>query len=340
MSWLLTKPPPPGSVVSDSGKPFVENKNLRNPNGVTDSQSPILPSSTKGISSGRTDLIPTSLVDGHFSSVVSSSGRLSSGNGQSSEQFSALTASTSHCCSGSEPGDPGGEGESKARVVERSRTLVDLRGVRRRLLVSRLALLKGKKGRMALPPAIEITPRVRQTYRFIVNGNQSLVGITYGDVLGVAGGICTVANSSLRLVATSARVYSIAIWPVINTAGSNANSTEISWVGANADQAPDFAYNEVLPAGTTIPSAVRTRPPAKSLASDWFNNAVTLTDVLFQLTCGQGSVLDLDLEITFPNTLLSSAVTIATGTLGVFYYLTLNHSGTKNIFPSTLPNTT
>jgi hypothetical protein len=229
---------------------------------------------------------------------------------------------------------------SEMVIARRRMVIVDSKGLTRQLMIGPQKLIKGKKGQVAIPPNIEITPKTRQIFRYIVNGNQSLAGITYGDVLGAAGGICTVVNSALRLVATSARIISITLWPVINPAGGNANPAEVAWVGANADQVPDTAYNETLPAGTTVPHAIKTRPPKMSLAADWFNNAVTLADVIFQLTCGQGSVLDLEIEYTQPNSLLSTAITIATGTLGVFYYLTLNHSGSKNIFPSTLPNTT
>lgn len=229
-------------------------------------------------------------------------------------------------------------------AIWRSRptTIIDSKGVRRSVLKGKVTVLqgKGKNGGMMVPRAIEVTPKVRQIFRYICNGAQTPASITYGDLLGVAGGICTVVNSAIRLVATSMKIVKVTLWPPVAATGSNPSVSEINWIGANADQTPDMAYNETLPSGTATPGAIVIKPPKKSLAEDWFNNAVTLADVVFTLYTGQGTLIDLELEYTQPNGLLSTAITIATGALGVFYYLTLNHSGSKNIFPATLPNTT
>lgn len=234
------------------------------------------------------------------------------------------------------------KGATVTRV--RSRFIVDSKGAKRGVIYVQKALVKkgrnGKTEPISVPPNLQITPRTRQVFRYIVNGNQSGATITYGDLLGVAGGICTVVNTTLRLIATSMKILRVTIWPTNGSSGGNPSPAEIGWIGANADQTPDMAYNETLPAGSTIVHPVTSRPPPKSLASEWFDNAVTLADVLFNLTCAQGSILDIEVEYTQPNSLLSTAITIATGTLGVFYYLTLNHSGSKNIYPASLPNTT
>ena len=231
-------------------------------------------------------------------------------------------------------------------LYNRATSIIDAKGVKRPLMKGRVVVLKGKKGKNGevgppmVPRAIEVTPKVRQIFRYICNGSVTPASITYGDLLGMAGGICTVVNTTLRLIATSMRIIKIVVWPPAAATGSNPSVSELNWVGANADQTPDLAWNETLPSGSPTPGAIINKPPPKSLAEDWFNNAVTLADVVFTLYTGQGTLVDLEVEYTQPNGLLSSAITIATGVLGTFYYLCLNHSGSKNIFPATLPNTT
>lgn len=189
-----------------------------------------------------------------------------------------------------------------------------------------------------LPLPLEITPRLRKVIRFFTESAVSAVGITYGDLFGIFGGICSVTNATLRPIATSVLLHSVTIFP--NASTSATQTSEISWTGANADQTPDFSYNESLPANVVETHPVRAVPPKASLMADWFNNTVTASDIAFVLTLGSGTVLDVDVECTLPNNFSPVSLTIASGVLGTYYYLRLNHNGAKTITPVNLPTTT
>lgn len=193
---------------------------------------------------------------------------------------------------------------------------------------------KKKKGQMGLPPQIEVTPRLRQTFRFYINASISARPIILRDVFGALGGICSVANTTLKAWATSFRIVSLDMYM------PNGGAGEISWIVDNTDQGPDEAYDVTIPANISVTEGIHTSPPSRSVASDWVNIAGDLTDELFRVSSStSGAVLDMDVEYTLPNEFTAASITIAAGTLGVAYYLALDQSGSKAITAINRPTT-
>jgi hypothetical protein len=202
-----------------------------------------------------------------------------------------------------------------------------------------LAKKNGGMGNVDIPRNLEITPKMKNIFRFVATAAVAPANITYGDVLGICGGVCSVTLTTLKLIATSARIIKIWAWPPANGVGSNPSTCELNWVAANSDQNPDFGYSEAIPSGMNVPHPIITTPPKNSLAADWFSNAVTLADVLFSIATGQGTVIDILMEYTTPNNFASTSITTTAAVLGTFYYLALNHSGAKTLTPAALPST-
>lgn len=190
--------------------------------------------------------------------------------------------------------------------------------------------------RASLPPSIPVSPVVRHTLRFYIGGAVSNRTITILDVFGALGGICTITNSVLTLVATSFRIHGVTLYPASGGLG------EIAWADTSSGAGPDQAHEAILPAGIAQTETVRSSPPAKSLASFWINVSAISANPLFRVTTSNsGHVLDLDVEYTFRNELSPVTVIIATGVLGVYYYLRLDQSsGAPRYFdPVDRPNT-
>lgn len=195
--------------------------------------------------------------------------------------------------------------------------------------------LRNDAGPTQGPPVILLSPTVRHTFRFY-QGTATASGrnITVGDFLGICGGVCTVTNSSLRCIATSFKVHSVTMYP------ATGGSCECNWVDAALDRVPDQAYNRVASVGMTVPVGVRFSPPKDSLASKWFANTLTLTDNVCNIvTTSNSTYFDVDISYTTPNVLSAVARTITTGTVGVYYYLDLDHGAGSGISPIGLPTT-
>ncbi len=193
-----------------------------------------------------------------------------------------------------------------------------------------------KKGRNMLPPQINATPRLRQTFRFYVNASFGQRAITLKGIFGALGGICSVVNSTIRAWTTSFKIVSLDLY--LPSGGQG----EISWVVDNTDQGPDQSWDSEIPTGVTVPDRISTSPPAASIASDWVNDTADLTDELFRVTNStSGAVFDMDVEYTLPNEFSLTSFTVATATLGAAYYLALDDDGgTQNFLPINRPTTT
>jgi hypothetical protein len=188
----------------------------------------------------------------------------------------------------------------------------------------------------SLPPQIEITPNVRHVYRFVSN-NANSVSVTNQDILGAIGGICTVANSTVRLWATSFKLNSVKMWPSANTT-TTPTYTDIAW-GAGAYGSKDSELLKAVPGGCSVTGLVTFKPPKGSFATNWISNTISGNYVIFLLQCSVGSILDVDLSFTLCNQVAPANASIATGTLGNIYYLFLDGSTTHQLQPYGLPFT-
>jgi len=193
---------------------------------------------------------------------------------------------------------------------------------------------KKKSGKIGLPPQIEVTPRLRQTFRFYTTSSISARPITIRQIFGSLGGICTVVNSALRCFATSFRLMSLDMYL------PNGGQGELSWVVDNTDQGPDESYDVTIPANISVSEGIHTSPPRWSVVADWVNAAADLTDEVFRVSCSTtGAVIDMDIEYTLPNDFTPTSITIAAGVLSTAYYLSLDQGGGNNITAINRPTT-
>jgi hypothetical protein len=188
----------------------------------------------------------------------------------------------------------------------------------------------------SLPPQMDITPNARHVYRFVC-GNVASVTCTNQDILGAIGGICTVANSTVRLWATSFKLHSIKMWPSANTS-TTPTYADVYW-GAGAYGSKDSEFLKAVPGGVTVTGLVTFTPPKGCFAANWISNTISGNYVIMGLQCTVGSIVDVDLSFTLANQVAPANASISTGTLGAIYYLALDGSTTHQYTAYGLPGT-
>ncbi len=195
----------------------------------------------------------------------------------------------------------------------------------------------GSRVKASLPPPRNQVPTLRHVIQF-TSTSGSIAIVTAADLAGACGGMCTVSNSTFISWASSVRIHSVKVWPGGNSPLSTNTTAELNW---NASSANAFQKDElkvqVLPSGIQETNCVVFKPPAKSLASDWF--ATNQAQNVFSLQCSIGSVIELDISFTLTSTFAGPAVTVGTATLGAVYYLALDGPATNKFPPVALPTT-
>jgi hypothetical protein len=200
--------------------------------------------------------------------------------------------------------------------------------------MSRGPSLKGSGS--SLPPQIDITPNCRHTFRFVC-GNVASVTCTNQDILGAIGGICTVANSTVRLWASSFRMHSVKMWPSANTT-TTPTYADVFW-GAGAYGSKDAEFLKAVPGGCTVTGLVTFKPPKGTFAANWISNTISGNYVIMGVQCSIGTIVDVDLSFTLVNQVAPANSSISTGTLGAIYYLCLDGSSTHQYTAYGLPGT-
>jgi hypothetical protein len=182
-------------------------------------------------------------------------------------------------------------------------------------------------------PQLETT--VRKSHRFRFNASSPLddVAITTFQVLGAAGGICSVVNNSVSYINRSMKIKSIEIWSPTSTSTTSATCS-VNWQGGT--NAPNVEVSDTS-INQSRPAHIMTRPPVNSLASFW---AIGGGTTVFKISCPGGSIIDIQLSlIEVDQSAASNTATITTGTLGALYYLALDGPTTNLLVPISL-NTT
>lgn len=142
------------------------------------------------------------------------------------------------------------------------------------------------------------------------------------------GSICTVANTTARLIASTYRIVKITIWP--------ATGTSVVWdVNANSGSASEQALNResvknsAIPTGITVDQPTVWKPVRGTYLSMWQSCSDNGTDQLFAFSGGAGCIFDVHLVGTIggATSVLASATTtstVAVGGMGVFSLDTSN----------------
>jgi len=174
-------------------------------------------------------------------------------------------------------------------------------------------------------------------YRFL-SSSGTTTNVTSFSLGCAAGGVCTVANTTLTSFIGSLRVNQIEMWSPPAAQGS-ASTCSVEW--NNTSDANNSALEiSDTSVSTAVPAHIRCGPPRGSLASFWFNpNA---NKALFALTAPPGTIIDVSVSLIlydddYANPFVSS---IAAGVLGNTYYLSLDPNATHRFTPVSLTTTT
>jgi hypothetical protein len=183
------------------------------------------------------------------------------------------------------------------------------------------------------PPSLKSNIVLNHTFRYRSN-NVIATAITSNGFLGGAGGICTVANTTLVGFFYALRIRRIKVWTITATAGTAATCS-VEWQGqANT---PNMEVSDTS-INTAVPAMLNSVPPRNSLAANW---ATANTGQLCILTCPVGTIVDVSLQlVAWDGEANNSINTISAGTLGQVYYLALDQpSSTQRYVPISLSTT-
>ena len=197
-----------------------------------------------------------------------------------------------------------------------------------------LGTVSGLKGKFNLPPTLNLTPTLRHVVRYACANGVSNALITPANMLNSLGTVCTAANATVFPFVSSFRIHSIRIWNGLSSTGKTQAAVRFS--SAISTAVRDVEESVSYPEGVTIPSATEWRPPKGSTSEFWQASAGT---AFMAITCGPGSILDIDVSYTLVNSFVGGAVSISTGVVGTVYYLPLDGVSSHAILREGVPTT-
>jgi hypothetical protein len=187
--------------------------------------------------------------------------------------------------------------------------------------------------RLIHPPQLKSNPQMRHKFRFgSGSSGAGTYNITNNDILLAAGGICTIANSTITAIFASFKVRSIEVW---GYAGAAPATISVNWNGS-----PVFVSNAEV-SDTSVspayPAHIIARPPKDTNAAF---HQTSSTNTLFVLTVVNDSIIDLELDLVMSDNQDVDTVTgVSTASLGTQYFLALDGAASNNLVPQSL-NTT
>jgi len=150
--------------------------------------------------------------------------------------------------------------------------------------------------------------------------------------------MCVVANTTFETWASCFKIGLVTMFPPGDPTAGGPKIAQVSWATGESAQVPDELKLSVIPEGVTLSNSVRFKPPAKSLAGFWITTADAAADVM-TITCPAGTIVDLQIAFRLSNALPQASVAIATGTVGVIYYLALDGPSSNSLVPVGLSTT-
>ena len=176
--------------------------------------------------------------------------------------------------------------------------------------------------------SINPTIKCRKTFRFEARASVSKLDVKDVDLMFLLG----VATSSTTLspIFGSVKLRRIDLWKV-NSDPTQIDFLAIEYKGNN----PNFGNNSVIHSANAISpmqfAHVKSKPPADSYAASWLYPS---RYNLFQITCGQGTLVDVEIEFTLiEDTPSFTDPTVNFGlTVGGMYCHTLTGQDVSNVF--------
>lgn len=198
---------------------------------------------------------------------------------------------------------------------------------------------RARRGRMLSslrngPLQLPVSAFVPRTLRFI-STSATRTGVTVPSLLLACGGICTATNSTITGWSAAVRITRVKMWCPVSQQGSSA-TVSIEWEGTSGFQ-PNTTISDTS-VSVTEPAHISVRPPPRSAASFYWSS--TNTSTLFYLNAPVGTIIEVDcVAVTNDGNQTPVSGTVAAGTLGSIYYLSLDPSATNRYQPVSL-NTT
>lgn len=211
------------------------------------------------------------------------------------------------------------------------------------MLVRRKPRVIERKGRSAVrsrgfvnPPMFRSNIVHRHKFRFAASAAFTKT-LTGNAMLGAAGCMGTVVNTSVVLFHTAVKVRSIEMWATPAALGGTA-TVSVNWLGGN--NSPNIEVSDTT-LSTATNAHVLAIPPVSSLAKFWQNVNVAPINIC-TLVGPAGTIVDVDCDLILGDqdaTLL--VVAVATAALGQIYYLALDEadSSTHILVPVSLAST-
>jgi hypothetical protein len=171
-----------------------------------------------------------------------------------------------------------------------------------------------KKKGSKQPPAIPGNTRVNCVYRFLCPTAGEYT-VNQGDLLSIAGGVCTATNSSTALIAMSCKVNSVEIW---SPGQSGPTTIALEWTSAiglsRGRQVMDTTVS------TAAPAHIWSKPRHSDAAGLEF---ATGSGLIMILDLPVGALMDINCTHTLIDDATSISKSITAGTLGHLYYFGL-----------------
>lgn len=197
--------------------------------------------------------------------------------------------------------------------------------------------LEGKLSRIGrIPPSFNPTIKFSRSFYFRTHtGTIAATDITVGMLLGLAGGIVTVANTTLVTYCSSFKLKSVKLWLA---EGSVTSNPEIAFPATGYSTNPDYGRMRAVPTGVVVGGGFSWSPPPDSFASLWQNATASAVKLFTLYDVPVGCIIAIEGSWTCSNGIGGLATTIASGALGAHYYLNLDGNGGKTLalgLPST-----
>jgi len=185
----------------------------------------------------------------------------------------------------------------------------------------------------SLPPKIQITPTLTHVFRYQPISALIAQSCSVSDLILLPGLVCTVNLTQAVSLFTTIKIHSIKVWPGL---GSSSAATHISWASAAQGFTRDDSKDETLPGGVTVDECLVSKPPKRTLWTDWLNGAAG-AQLVFTITCPAGSVIDFHASWQTTNTFTPLLVAVNAVTLGTVFYPALDGVTTHLAPPVQLP---
>jgi hypothetical protein len=176
--------------------------------------------------------------------------------------------------------------------------------------------------KMVNPPPLVTRVQITRTFRFL-SSSATQQSITQTDLLGVCGAVCTVANTTLSIIATAVKLHRISIWSPPASQGAAA-TCGVEWATPSYNAGPE-TNDTTLSVAT--PAHVSLTPPVNSAANFWLAPG---TDNIMVVTAPPGSIIDVHATWVLAEGTPGPDYTVAAGTLKTVYYCPLD--GASDIY--------